>query len=37
MGSLADIFDSIQSIELAGNTVKTILDWLGDIVTSSEA
>jgi len=37
MGSLADIFDSVQSIDLAGTTVKAILDWLGGIVTSSGA
>ncbi|NKT11656.1 hypothetical protein GS470_22435 [Rhodococcus hoagii] len=36
-GSLADIFDSVQSIDLAGSTVKAILDWLGGIVTSSGA
>ena len=37
MGSLADILDSVQSIDLAGSTVKAILDWLGGIVTSSGA
>ncbi|GBF14009.1 hypothetical protein Br6_01372 [Rhodococcus sp. Br-6] len=37
MGSLADIFDSVQSIDLAGSTVKAILDWVGGIVTSSGA
>ncbi|MFC9517758.1 hypothetical protein ACFTSD_18695 [Nocardiaceae bacterium NPDC056970] len=37
MGSLASIFDSVQSIDLAGSTVKAILDWLGGVVTSSEA
>ncbi len=37
MGSIADIFDSVQSIDLAGSTVKAILDWLGGIVTSSGA
>lgn len=37
MGSLASIFDSVQSIELAGSTVKAILDWLGGVITSSGA
>ncbi len=35
MGSVGEIFENVQSAELAGDTVRTIFTWLGGVLTSS--
>lgn len=35
MSSVGEIFGDVQSADLAGNTIRTVLAWLSGVLTSS--